>query len=100
AGAAPSKATPPPGNIVVELQEGFRMEVQVSGKLTRKVPVAPSKGDWDFDAMTAQLQSVQGQFPGLSAATIQAKDGVEYREVVRSMEAVRKTLPAVLLGGF
>jgi biopolymer transport protein ExbD len=101
AGAAPSSATPPPVNVVVELQEGFRMEVRVSGKLTRKVALAPTKdGSWDYPGLTEQLAAVKNQFPGTSAATLQATDRIEYREVVKSMEAVRRTLPAVLLGGF
>jgi len=98
--ASTSNSTPPPINIVVELKKSHQMEVKVTGKMNRTIPIAATKDAWNYEALTQQLAGLKSSFPAVSAATLQADDAVEYREVVQSMEVVRKTLPAVLLGGF
>jgi biopolymer transport protein ExbD len=100
AGATAAPGDPPPVQLTVELKENFAMDLRVTGKLNRTVTLAPKEGTWDYAALTEQLASVKQQFPGTSALTLQASDRIQYREIVKSMEVARKTLPAVLLGGF
>ena len=48
----------------------------------------------------ADLGVVNGDFSDLSGLTLAAEETVTYEDVVRNMDTVRKTIPAVLLGGF
>lgn len=100
AGASVSDGAPPPINITVELAKDFGLAVKVSGKTTSNTTLPAKNGAWDYEALNQNLAALKKQWPEVSAATLSADNSVEYRHVVKSMEVVRKTLPAVLLGGF
>jgi biopolymer transport protein ExbD len=100
AGATTSKSQPPPINITVELQSSHLALIEVTGKMRKKIPVAAKGDTWNYEDLTAQLASIKAKYPSVTAATLSAQNTVQYKDVVQSMEIVRKTLPAVLLGGF
>jgi biopolymer transport protein ExbD len=102
ASAATTQA-PPPVTLSVELKHDFTIQVKVSGKenRTQTLPALAEKdGGWNYAQLTAQLAELKGRYPAVQAATLSAENKVEYKHVVKSMEVVRKAMPAVLLGGF
>ena len=101
AGAQASTSTePPPVTVTVELKKDRTILVELTGKEQRKETVPQGKDGYDTEALAAQLQAIKSRWPATQAATLQAENDIEYREVIRVMETTRKTLPAVLLGGF
>ena len=99
-GATSTNATPPAVSVTVELKKDLSYRVKLSGKENRSVAVAAKDGTPDYDAMAAHLATMKQKWPVLSGATLSAENEVEYSNVVRSIEATRKQLPAVMLGGF
>ena len=100
AGASASNQEPPPINITVELNRGSTFTIKVTGKSSKTVPIAANGGDLNFDALSKELTSIKSSWPTVSAVTLSAQDLVEYKDIIRTMEQVRKVLPAVMLGGF
>jgi len=100
AGATATGETPPPVNVAVELSRGQKLTVKVTGKSNHTTPLAGKDGQWDHEGLTRTLASIKTQYPKVSALTLTAENDVEYKDVVKVMEVARKTLPAVMLGGF
>ena len=57
-------------------------------------------GAWNMTEMTDKLQALHQQWPTVNAITLTADNSIEYKDVVLTMENIRKTIPVVLLGGF
>jgi len=101
AGAASSNVTPPPIRIQVELQDNQTFQLNVSGKAEQKLTIRPVKpGEWNYEALTAQLTQLKSKWPDVTALTLSAGNKIEYKDVVKAMEVSRKQHPNVLLGGF
>lgn len=104
-GESKASATPPPVQITVEMKVDRSLRVKVSGKANRDVPVAPLKGeggaaDWNHKAMNEQLAGLRASWPAVGVVTLVADNTIPYKDVIGTMEAVRKTMPSILLGGF
>lgn len=92
---------PPPIQVTVELKSDRSFLVKTSGKAQQSRTLASTDGkERDFSALTAELSRLKQEWPAVSALTLSADASVEYTEVIRSMEASRKAIPVVLLGGF
>lgn len=100
AGTTATDSTPPPITITVELDQWQKITLKVTGKSTSTTPIAARNGAWDYESLTQSLASLKQKWPSANAAILTAENDVEYRNVVKSMEVIRKTLPVVLLGGF
>lgn len=100
AGATSTGAEPPPINLTIELKRDFSIAFKVVGKESRNDLIAPANGTWNSEQLQGQLNGLKARFPGLSAATLQADNQVEYLGVVKMLEVTRRSIPAVLLGGF
>lgn len=100
AGAAPTDAAPPSVNVTVELGRDHAMTLKLSGKTTGSTPIPARDGKIDDEALARHLTSVKGKWSDVTAVVLTAENTVEYREVVKTMESIRKSIPVVLLGGF
>jgi len=101
AAGVPAPNTAPPSVIVtVELKDAQTMVVKVEGKESRKTEIPSKDGTWDQERLTQELTGLKARFSDLSGLTLAAEETVTYEDVVRNMDTVRKTIPAVLLGGF
>lgn len=100
AGTTAADTTPPPINITVELAPAQALVVKVSGKATSTTSIAAKAGSWDYETLTQNLAGLKQKWPGVNAVILTAENDIEYKNVVKSMEVIRKTLPIVLLGGF
>jgi biopolymer transport protein ExbD len=99
AGPSNDKSTPPPISIDVVVKAGLALQVKVTGKETKTINVAAKDGALDLDALALQLKPIQDKWKTVNGATISADADIEYKEVIRTMEATRKHFPAVALGG-
>ena len=107
AGAAPTTAGPPSVNVTIELAGDHAMAIKLSGKVTstqtlKALPgTSGSKdGGWDYAALTAALAGAKAKYSDLAAVTLTADNTTEYKDVVKTMENICKTIPLVMLGGF
>lgn len=100
AGNTATDVTPPPVNIAIELSAGEKVVVKLSGKSNQSYPISRKGEGWDYDSLSALLKDIKTRWPGVNAATLIADNSVQYKDVVKAMEVIRKDLPAVLLGGF
>jgi biopolymer transport protein ExbD len=99
AGPSNDKSVPPPISVEVVIQNGLALQVKISGKETRTLNVNAKDRALDLDGLAGQLKPIQEKWKTVTGATISAENDVEYKEVIRTMEATRKHFPAVALGG-
>jgi biopolymer transport protein ExbD len=98
---ASSKKAPPPISIEVELRKDRAIGLKVSGRTTQSSTFAPAAGGaWNLEELSRQLASLRARFPEAEALMLSADEGVEYSDVILAMDAARKSVPAILLGGF
>lgn len=101
AGAQAQSGTPPSVNVTVELGTGQKLLIKLSGKVTSNKDIPPSAaGKPNYEAMTQALASTKSSYSDVNAVTLTADNSIEYKDVVKAMEEIRKTIPVVLLGGF
>ena len=100
AGAQAQSSEPPPVTLTVELKKNRSISVSLTGKENHKEQVEAARDGYDLDGLNSRLQVIKQRWPALQAATLQAESDVEYKDVILSMEMTRKSVPAVLLGGF
>ncbi len=100
AGTQSDNTAPPPVNISMELNPSHSITVKTSGKATSSVQIAAHGTDWDLEGLNQKLQALHQQWPMVNAITLSADNTVEYKDVVQVMDAARKNIPVVLLGGF
>ncbi|MDR3607395.1 MAG: biopolymer transporter ExbD [Oligoflexia bacterium] len=106
--AAATEQAPPPVNLTIELGHDKNFVLKVTGKENRVIPIAQTtKGvpagtaaNYDYETLLQQLAQVEAKWPTVKAITLSADNSVEYEDVVRAMDSIRKTIPVVLLGGF
>lgn len=100
-GATQTTSNSSPVSLAIDLRNDHSILVSLSGKIHRdhSIPPAPD-GSWDYNALTDHLAFVKSEWPMLQQAVLMADNGVDYQQVVKSMEITRKAVPSVLLGGF
>jgi biopolymer transport protein ExbD len=97
---ATDNSAPPPVNLALQLSATKGLTIKVSGKVNTTETVASNNGAWDLEQMTGKLNALHQQWPTVNAITLTADNTVEYQDVIKTMDTVRKTIPVVLLGGF
>lgn len=97
---ATDNSAPPPINISLELGKDKGVSLKVTGKTTINQTIVAKDGNWNLNEVSEKLQGLHQQWPTVSAVTLTADNSIEYKDVVLTMESVRKTIPVVLLGGF
>jgi biopolymer transport protein ExbD len=100
AGAQASPGTPPPVNIAVEIGAGSKLTLKVTGKTSSTQAMPAAQGKADYEGLARSLASLHAKYPDVNALTLTAENSVEYSEVVKAMDEIRKTIPVILLGGF
>lgn len=92
-GDTPLSKEVPPVRIAVEVQPEHRFLVKLTGKENRDLRVS------DEAALRKQLDEIRKRWPTVQGAVVSAQNSVPYDEVVQTMDQVRKTFPAVMVGG-
>lgn len=98
---APVPGTNPPAiSVEVQLDAKKGIDLKVTGKAKLERHLA-SKGDgYDYEAMLGEISSLKRQYPDTQMVTLSAADDVEYKQVILTMEALKKVIQTTLLGGF
>ena len=96
----PDTKAPPSVQVSVDLKSNNLLEIKVTGKVNRTVAIPAVGGTWDYTRLTDELNRVKTQFPDVAGVTLKADESIQYGEVILGMDSVRKSIPAVLLGGF
>lgn len=100
AGVPTPSAAPPSVIVSLELKADHGLVLKVEGKESRKTEIAARDGAWDQARLNQELGSLKSRWTDLGGVTLSAEESVAYEDVVRNMDAIRQTIPAVLLGGF
>jgi len=100
AGVAPKSDAPPSVNLTVEVASDHHFTLKLSGKSTANVKLAGKEGKYDLEGLTEKVGGYRKQWTDLNAVTLVSEEAVQYKDVVQVMEALRKNVPVVLLGGF
>lgn len=103
-GESAASATPPPIQVTVELKADHSFRVKVTGKINQEIPFAAvtngSEATWNLVALNQKLSELKTQWSGFSSLVLSAENTVPYKDIILSMESIRKTVPSILLGGF
>lgn len=85
---------PPPVVLTIEIKQDLGITIKASGKTNQSFSAS------NKEELAGRLAQIKSQWPTLQAATLVADNKVEYKEVIGTMEVIRKQIPAVMLGGF
>lgn len=96
-GAATSENT---GGLVIELKSDHSIRVRSDSNREVRIASRDSGKSWNFESLTATLQSMKEKTPELRSAILVADNSVAYRDVMASMEVAKGQVPSVNLGGF
>lgn len=87
-------------DVSVELHEDNSMQLKVSGEENRQAAFPARESHPDGAALAEVLDGLKARWPDVHSATLIAHRESAYQEVVSVMEAVRRSHPDVVLGGF
>ncbi len=96
-GESQASATPPPVQYTLEVKADRSMRIKVSGKASQEIPLG---ANLNYSVMNEQFSALKAKWPTVNVVTLVADNSVPYKDVISTMEALRKTMPAILLGGF
>jgi biopolymer transport protein ExbD len=84
--------------LVVELKSD--RSIWIRSNASKPERIAAEGKSWNYEGMSATLQRLKEELPELKSAILIADNSVAYRDVMRSMDAVKKDVSSVSLGGF
>jgi biopolymer transport protein ExbD len=99
--AAPSTETPPltpPLDLNVLISATGVIQIKVTGPKTESRSIAGKEGQLDLASLMEYVKSLKTEWPALDTVTLAADDGVEYHEVVKTVESMRRQLASVVFG--
>ena len=92
------KSTPPSLSLVLAATNS--LEIKLSGgskNLALSYPINAQNGQFDVPSMTAKFYEILKEFSDVADISVSAEPTVPYKDVVRLVESVRKTIPKVYL---
>jgi len=95
----PTNEKPPAITVDAELAPKKVIVLKVVGKAKITKNLAAKDGDWDFNALIAEVSELRKSWPDTKGMILNADNEVPYGDVVRAMEALNTHIPAVLLRG-
>lgn len=74
--------------------------LRLTGKKVETISVPPwADGRRDFEGLVTALQKAREEYPELAEVAVSADPSIEYGEIVRAVETVRRQIPKVYVGG-
>lgn len=93
---------PLPMFMTMEMKEGHEYSIKIAGgKLTQDVVVdvkATNEG-WNYTEMLGRLQQIQKKWPVLTDVSLSAEPTVQYKEIVNTINEIKKVIPKVFISG-
>ncbi len=81
-----------PESLAVVLHDGERLELKLSGPETAVVPVG------GLVELADGVRKIRSRWPALTEASVSGDAGVEYKELIRVIETLKRELPDVYVG--
>lgn len=100
AAGSTSTGAPPSVQLQLEMKLDHTIVMNLTGKSQLKRTIASKDGNWDYAKLQEELGGLSKQWPDLKGAILSGENKVEYKDIITAMDTTRKTLPAVMLGGF
>jgi biopolymer transport protein ExbD len=94
----PSKPAEPQEMMSVAIGAGESLELKLSGPETATIDMPGKGGRRDYDGLLAQVKAARSRWPALSDASVKADSQIEYREVIQTIEQLKKEVPKVFVG--
>ncbi len=102
--AGPSSSTEekkdPTIELSLEMHASKGMTLAVTGKMRKRIPLPAVENQWNFPKLIEELGRFAVEFPEVKGVSLIANQDLEYQEIVKAMEATKRSHPDVLLGGF
>lgn len=74
--------------------------LRLTGRKVETVSVpAWADGRRDFEGLAGAIQKAREEFPELEEAAVSADPSIEYGDIIRAVETVRRQVPKVYVGG-
>lgn len=89
----------PEVTLTLRLQPDRTLVLTMAGKAVQALRIPAAAGDWDLRKLGAELERLKAGTKGEPDISLASDDLVEYQEVIKVMDQVRKTFPSVVLGG-
>jgi biopolymer transport protein ExbD len=99
-GTTSTNVKPPAVHLELSLSKNSMIQVKLSGKVKFDHKIASKNNEWDLSSLETELQGILKKWPDVRTLTLVADNDVEYIHIIKIMEASRKVIPSVLLGGF
>lgn len=94
------KSTPPAIQVSILMKSDYSIHLKTKGKSRVSRRFQAVEGQWNHEALQAELSRLQKSWPDVKGVTLSAQDQIVYEDVVVTMDRIRSTHPAVLLSGF
>jgi len=95
---APTQPPAPQEMMSVAIGAGESLEVKLSGPEIATIEVPGKGGHRDYDGLMAQVRAARSRWPALTDASVKADSQIEYREVIQTIEQLKKEVPKVFVG--
>lgn len=92
----------PPMSLMIQMTASKEIQLKLSGgaaNVNLSYAIAPAKNDWDTAGISARLLEMKKKWPKIEDGTLSADPSVQYKEVVRLIEELKKALPKIYLAG-
>lgn len=89
---------PPRSQLRVDLAANRTISVavlDVNGTSQAKLSIPAREGSWDYEGLERVLIPIRERMPELEIAQLSASPTMVYSEIVRAVERLRRTVPAV-----
>lgn len=96
--ASPSAPSDPKPSMSVEIGGGHSLEIRLSGAESASIRVEPRGGKRNFEGLMERIRQLRERWPSLDETSVTADPGVEYVEIIRTVEALKKEIPKVFVG--
>jgi biopolymer transport protein ExbD len=97
-GAASADVKPPPVTIGVSMDGELNLTFRVTGDENKTVVLPPKDGKWDLDGAVEQMKALHQRWPDVNTTLLSAEPAIEYKDLVRAIEALKKVIPFVYIG--
>src|SRR5690606_3590381 len=94
--APPSEVAPPPPT---EIPTSISARIDDIGVVTFKVSGAEEATyDTPLESMDSSIAEIRGRWPAVAEINVKAEPGVQYKQIVRAVELLKKSFTKVYLG--
>jgi hypothetical protein len=94
----PDAPAPPPVTVSLRLEEAGSVRFALSGGEERIFTIPAKEGRWDFEGVVSELNGIHARWAALDSALVAADTQVQYRDVVKAIESVKRVFPAAYIG--